>query len=140
MADKGKKTGEYEVGYGKPPEVGKFQPGKSGNPSGKKKGKGLAHYLAEAGEKDKTFSVGGKQVTLPANEALAHKLYTEALKGNPQFAKIILDAQKSVLGEMLVGDGALLGEEAIEVARTHANWLKLIEDATGGHSNDDATE
>ena len=133
----GKKKGDYEVGYGKPPKAGKFQPGKSGNPSGKKKGKGLSHYLAEVGELDKTFTVSGKQVTLPANEALAHKLYTVALKDKPQIAKIILDAEKSVLGEMPLGDGTLGGPEEIEVAHTHADWLKLIEDVTGGRADDD---
>lgn len=31
----GKKTGDYPVGYCKPPQHGEFQPGKSSNPSGK---------------------------------------------------------------------------------------------------------
>ncbi len=136
----GKKKGDYEVGYGKPPASGKFPPKTSGNPSGKKQGKSLAHYLAEAGEKDKTFSLGGQQVTMPANEALAQKAYNEALKGNHQFAKIILDAEKGVLGQMPLGDATLSGPEEIEVARAHAEWLKLIEAVEGGHAHDDASE
>lgn len=140
MADKGKKTDDYEVGYGKPPEAGKFQPGKSGNPSGKKKGKGLAQYILEVGETEKTFTINGVSVEMPANQALAKILYVEALKGKHQPAKIILDAHKSGLGEMPLGDGALMGAEEFEIALTHADWLKLIEDATGGHSNDDASE
>lgn len=135
-----KKTGDYPIGYGKPPQHGKFQPGKSGNPSGKKKGKSLAHYLTEAGETEKTFSLGGQQVSLPANEALAQKLYTDALKGNHQATKLILTAEKGVLGDLSFGDGPLCGPEEIEVARTHADWLKLIESAMGGQDNEDTSE
>lgn len=136
----GKKKGDYEVGYGKPPDSGKFPPGTSGNPSGKKKGKSLAHYLADVGETEKTFSLGGQQVTLPANEALAQKLYNDALKGNHQVSRLILAAEKGVLGELTFGEVTLSGPEEFEVARTHAAWLKLIEDATGGHADDDASE
>lgn len=134
------KKGDYKVGYCVPPASGKFQLGKSGNPSGKKKGKSRAQYIAEAGEVDKTFSLGGQPVTLPANKALAQKLFTEALKGNHQAAKLILDAQKSVLGDKPFGDGPLGGPEELEVARTHADWLNLIEHAAGGHADDDASE
>ncbi len=34
MADKQKPSGEYEVGYGRPPKEHQFQPGRSGNPTG----------------------------------------------------------------------------------------------------------
>jgi hypothetical protein len=31
-------SGEYEVGYGKPPKHSRFKKGKSGNPQGRSKG------------------------------------------------------------------------------------------------------
>ena len=122
------KKGSYDIGYGKPPLGGQFKKGQSGNPSGKKNGKGLAHYLADVGEQEKTFMQGGKQVTMPANEALAHSLYTDAIKGKHAAAKIVLDAHKSISGDLPLAEMVLAGPEEFEVARTHVDWLKLIED------------
>lgn len=137
----GKSSGKgYAVGYGKPPASGQFKPGKSGNPSGKKKGKGLAQYIAEVGEADKTFLQGGKPVTMPANEALAEKLFNDALKGKPQAAKLVFEAQKGTHADALNAEGVLSGPEEVEVARTHADWLKLIEEveAASGEEPDAA--
>lgn len=140
MSEKDGKTADDPVGYGKPPKSGQFKPGQSGNPSGKKKGKSLAQFIAEVGEADKTFTQGNKTVTMPANEALALKVYAEALKGKHQAAKLVLDAQRSVTGDAPVGDGILLRAEEFEVAATHADWLKVIEDARGGRTDDDVAE
>lgn len=138
MAEDNHNKSKGPGGYGKPPKSGQFKPGQSGNPSGKKKGKGLLQYIAEVGEEEKTFVQGGKQVTMPADAALAQKLFSDALKGKPQAAKIILDAQKSVSGDGPFSDDILAGAEEFEVARSHADWLKLIEAAKGGHADDDA--
>ena len=134
------KNGSYDIGYGKPPPGGQFKPGQSGNPSGKKKGKGLAHYLADVGEQEKTFMQGGEQVTMLANQALAQSIFTDAIKGKHAAAKIVLDAHKSVAGDLPLADMVLAGPEELEVARTHANWLKLIEDCEKEAANADAAE
>ena len=89
-------SGDYDIGYGKPPKHGQWQKGTSGNPSGKKKGKGLAHYLLEAGDEEKVFLVDGKEVVMPANAALAKKIYADAIKGKHQSAKLVFDAQKAL--------------------------------------------
>ncbi len=77
---------------------------------------------------------------MPANEAVAQKVYADALKGKPHATKIILDSQKGVSGTAPGAEGLLVGAEEIEVARTHAEWLKLIEDVKGDHADDDASE
>lgn len=120
---------ENGVGYGNPPKHSQWTKGQSGNPSGKKKGKGLAQYLAEAGEEEKIVLVDGKTVVMPANAALAKKIYSDAIKGKHQAAKIALDAQKAISGDMPSAEDVLCGPEEHEVARAHADWLKLIEDA-----------
>ena len=38
MSESPKTSGDYEVGYGRPPVQSRFQPGQSGNPAGKRKG------------------------------------------------------------------------------------------------------
>lgn len=139
MSDEESSANDDTVGYGKPPKSGQFKPGQSGNPSGKKKGKSLLQCIAEVGDSEKTFLQAGKQVTMPANAALAEKLFGDALKGKPQAAKLVLDAQKSVFGDSGQGEGVLAGPEERDVALTHVEWLKLTAEVFGGANNDEAT-
>lgn len=140
MPKKYEKKGDYDIGFAKPPKSTRWQKGQSGNPSGKKKGKSLAQYLLEAGEEEKIFLQDGKQVAMPVNEALAKQIYADAIKGMHQAAKIVVDAQKTVASDMPSGTLALTGPEEIEVARAHAEWLKLIEDVQTEEHDDDANE
>lgn len=137
-SDKGKK--DYDIGYGKPPKHTQWQKGQSGNPNGKKKGKGLAQYLLEAGEEEKAFLVDGKEVVMPVNAALAKQIYADAIKGKHQSAKLAFDAQKALAGDVPSLEAVLVGPEEFEVARGHADWLKLIEDAFGEAGEDDDDE
>ena len=77
MADR-----DYEVGYGKPPQSTRFAPGKSGNPSGKRKAKPtlserLDRILAE------TISVteSGRTRKLPKEEVFLRQLVNKAVTG-----------------------------------------------------------
>ncbi len=134
-------TGDDDkVGYGKPPKHSQFKKGVSGNPSGKKKGKGLAQYLAEAGDEEKVFLVDGKEVVMPVNAALAKKIYADAIKGKHQSAKLAFDAQKALSGDVPSLETVLAGPEEFEVARSHAEWLKLIKDASDEIGEDNINE
>ena len=124
-----KPNSDYDVGHGKPPTHSQWKKGQSGNPSGKKKGKGLAQYLVEAGEEEKIFLVDGKEVVMPVNAALAKQIYADAIKGKPQSAKLAFDAQKVLSGDVPSLEAVLAGPEEFEVARGHVEWLKLIDDA-----------
>ena len=140
MAEDPTKPKDYEVGYGKPPKHTQFTKGTSGNPSGKKKGKGLAHYLLEAGEEEKVFLQDGQEVVMPANAALAKKIYADAIKGKHQAAKIVFDAAKAVGGDVPDADHVLSGPEELAVAQTHDEWLKLIEDLKSEAGEGDADD
>jgi hypothetical protein len=75
---------DYEVGYGKPPKSGRWAPGQSGNPTGRRKSG--AAFLTEAAEilsepvKAKTAS--GGSVSLGALEAAYLSMCRKALKGD----------------------------------------------------------
>jgi hypothetical protein len=72
----------YEVGKNRPPVGGRFPPGKSGNPKGKKKGKHVATQVREAFTALRTVSIGGRQCKLPTIVALVHLANAQAFKGD----------------------------------------------------------
>jgi hypothetical protein len=91
---------DYEVGYGKPPKHTRFQKGKSGNPSGKRKrpptvAEVLDRHLSRkivvtpTSGKDK-----GKKVALTALEALMLRLINEGLGGKLQATREVLSMAK----------------------------------------------
>ncbi|MGO4386783.1 DUF5681 domain-containing protein [Microvirga sp. 2YAF29] len=83
MPPKKQPTGDYEVGYARPPEATRFQTGLSGNPKGKPKGrrnrkKVLSYWL----EQPITVVLDGKRVKLSNDEALMIADIKRALKGD----------------------------------------------------------
>jgi hypothetical protein len=76
-------TGEYEVGYGKPPKDTQFKPGRSGNPSGHKKhSKSGKTLLMEALNERILITEAGIQRRITKREALWKSLVAHALKGD----------------------------------------------------------
>lgn len=77
----------YEVGYGKPPKPTRFPPGRSGNPRGRPKKaeaqeKDLFDLVLERLDQPIDLMFGGRQVRMPAKEALAHQIISRAVKGD----------------------------------------------------------
>jgi hypothetical protein len=83
---------DYPIGYGKPPESGKFKPGQSGNPQGKRKGQPslLELTLAEAARIVKVKH-GDKIVHLTKKQVIIRRLLDQAAKGDLRAARIILE-------------------------------------------------
>lgn len=72
----------YKVGKGKPPTDGQFQPGVSGNPSGRPKRPPKIHKtMAEVLCRDITLTVNGQKKTMSMQEAIVLSLATKAMKG-----------------------------------------------------------
>jgi Family of unknown function (DUF5681) len=96
MASKKQKrqpTGDYEVGYCRPPAQHRFRPGQSGNPTGQRKagsGKTLAEELKEVAATKVTIRDGGgtRKVSLAAANLLAQGM--SGARGDRRSAALFL--------------------------------------------------
>ncbi len=76
-------TGDFEVGYGKPPKQTRFRKGKSGNPKGRPKGrKNLSTMVADALNTKVAVTENGSKRKLPLGEALIKQMSGEAFNGS----------------------------------------------------------
>lgn len=89
-----KDRSNYDVGYRKPPEHGKFRRGKSGNPLGRRKKQpphGLDALLIDELLSPVTVRTNGKSKTLTKLEVAVKRLVAKAMDGDPRALKFLLD-------------------------------------------------
>jgi hypothetical protein len=118
MASKKQKrqpTGDYEVGYCRPPAQHRFRPGQSGNPTGERKdgwGKTIADELKEILATKVTIRDGARtrKVCLVTANLLAHGM--SGAKGDARSAALFLSqAQKMGLLDTQESDQIRIGPE-----------------------------
>ena len=78
----------YDIGKGKPPVKGQFQPGVSGNPKGPKRKKKavdatLPVLLREALNEMVTVIISGRDLRVPKKQAIIIQTINDALTGTP---------------------------------------------------------
>jgi hypothetical protein len=110
-------TGDYEVGYGRPPIPTRFKKGQSGNRRGRPKGsKNIATYLDEILQERVSVREGGKIKRMSRVQAMLHNVTLKAMKGDHKaLSSIIALARTSGLLDQVTKDnggpyGALLVE------------------------------
>lgn len=85
-------TKDYKVGYGRPPVGGRFRPGQSGNPAGRKKGsKNLASIIQAALDEKVVINTGGKRRSISKLEAAFIQQSNKAAGGDPKATKLMMD-------------------------------------------------
>ena len=124
-------TGDYEVGYGKPPKSAKWQPGKSANPSGRPKKLPCPHeMLMEEALKPVLITVGHNVVEMTGVQVVYLKLMHQAAKGDTKAMKMFFAAFAKAHG--VLSKASLPQEEEFswsdEQEALHQELNKLLED------------
>lgn len=106
---------DYAVGYGRPPVHTRFKPGMSGNPKGRRKGaRGLNTLARELLTEKVPVRTPSGEKKMHRIEAVLHKTFELALKGNPRALTQILGLYASAVPESAVPETASPAEELTE--------------------------
>ena len=140
------------IGYGKPPEAYRFQPGQSGNPKGRPKGaRGVATIVNEALDETIRVSEGGRPREMKKREAILAAMIAKAIKGDVRAAGLVVklmethdpEAAESVLtanNRALIGRGPLTEQEWLEqqgaIEASADAFTRRIEELAGRESHD----
>lgn len=103
---------DYVVGYARPPVHTRFKPGTSGNPKGRSKGaRGLNTLARELLTERVPVRTASGEKRMHRIEAVLHKTFELALKGNPRALSQILGLYASAVPETAVPEIASPAEE-----------------------------
>jgi Family of unknown function (DUF5681) len=87
-----RKPGDYPVGYGKPPEASRFRKGRSGNPTGRPKGRAtLATVLQRALAARVTVTEHGRRTRKSKLEIALTQLVNKAAGGDLGATRLLVD-------------------------------------------------
>lgn len=100
-----KDDGEYDVGYGKPPEHSQFKKGQSGNPKGRPKGvKNFSTDLREELNETVPVRENGKVKKLTKQRAILKAQVSKAMSGDGRAAEIVFKMAAAYLGDDMEAD------------------------------------
>lgn len=90
-------SGDYDVGYGRPPRTHQFKPGQSGNPKGRPRGaKGEDTIFRGVINTKVPMSLRGRVRRVPLLEAVWMRIADDALKGNSKAATLLINRSRSL--------------------------------------------
>ncbi len=118
---------DYEVGYGKPPKHSQFQPGRSGNPAGRKAGaRGLKTDLITALEATDAFLINGKRVEGTNQQLMLDTLSARGARGDIKASALLLPLILNILGSEDRGGGR---------PKMSANDQAILDEVLGAYSS-----
>jgi len=89
--DHDQQSGDYKVGYGKPPQHTRFKPGVSGNPKGRpKQTKDLEKLFDRELSKLVRINDGGESRTISKREAVVKTIVHASLQGNIRSQQLLV--------------------------------------------------
>lgn len=84
-------SGDYDIGYKKPPKDTQFKKGRSGNPNGRPRGtKNVVRLLNRMLDETIVVSNGGRKYKITRREGVLLRMIDDALKGCPRARQQIL--------------------------------------------------
>lgn len=84
-------TGDYEVGYGKPPRHRRFEKGRSGNPKGRPpRSKNIVTLLTRALNERVTISQNGRRKVITKREAIVAQLVNRSASADLKAMSMLL--------------------------------------------------
>jgi hypothetical protein len=91
------KTGDYEVGYGKPPRHTRFAKGQSGNPRGRPRGaKNFTTLLEEALNEPVTVTENGGRRKVSKRQAIVTQLVNRSATADFRAIKLLFDIVRDI--------------------------------------------
>jgi hypothetical protein len=111
-------TGDYEVGYGRPPKSTRFKKGRSGNPKGRPKGtKNIATYVEIALQQRVSVREGGKVKRRSKADVIARNAVVKAMKGDlkPLATLKTMDRSDRQLDQDTKDNGGATGALLVEI-------------------------
>ena len=120
---KARSTGNFRVGYGRPPTHTRFKPGHSGNPKGRPRGaKNEDTILSEIMNRPIEIREGGRPRKISVLAAILLKFAENALRGDSRSATFLLNRYGSVKGANEPPDSNQDDQEIL------AAFVKSVED------------
>ena len=120
---------EYTVGYAKPPKSTRFEPGRSGNPKGRRKGEPSVFEQIRALFRQKlTVTEGGKRKRLSRQEVMFKSIGNKAVGGDIKAAAFLFELMNSHKDSASSSiDPKMLNDEAHAVLADFVNQLQTGE-------------
>jgi hypothetical protein len=118
-------TGDYEVGYGKPPCHTQFKKGQSGNPRGRPSGsKNVATLVSEALNERVIVAENGGRRKITKREAIIKQLVNQSAKADWRAIKILLEIMREIEGrvEAETEGSSFSAEDQKVIEQMRARW------------------
>jgi hypothetical protein len=143
------RTGDYQVGFGKPPKESQYRKGQSGNPKGRPPGSRNASTLLDEALKERVVvSENGRRRAMTKLEAILKQLVNRAAQGDHRATQLLLAHQIPRIEQHEASRSAMAERSPLpplpsaeETHRRHLEIAKILHTAGAiGTGSDEASD